>query len=320
MLTLLACGQSQNGTYVELMLQAYKLRVYAEAGVFEAEECLRASLKGLDSIQFTPIAGILRNYLGAAVGYSLRNLDARTTNVVRIRRSNDNAESNFTAAQILNGELLSFCGGNNGFVTAWYDQSGYNAHVTQTTATNQPFLVLNGAVNLQNGKPAISFDGVNDFLSFSGEVLNKGSFVAFSVNKNNKTGGVGRIFDQSLNNGGALLYSNVVGDEVFGLTSVGSLSINLAPIKTDYALQTGQMSGGKSKIRRNGVELLLNTTPFTMSGNTGIPFTVGENSPANPSFNQAFGGNMQELIIYTTDNDANIIGIETEINNFYNIY
>jgi hypothetical protein len=36
------------------MLQAYKLRVYAEAGVFEAEECLRASLKTLDDYQADP--------------------------------------------------------------------------------------------------------------------------------------------------------------------------------------------------------------------------------------------------------------------------
>lgn len=62
MLTLLACGQSQNGTYVELMLQAYKLRVYAEAGVFEAEECLRASLKTLDNYQVDPDVQIVRDY------------------------------------------------------------------------------------------------------------------------------------------------------------------------------------------------------------------------------------------------------------------
>jgi hypothetical protein len=62
MLTLLSSGQGQSGTYVELMLQAYKLRVYAEAGVFEAEECLKASLNTLNNYQVDPNAQLVRNY------------------------------------------------------------------------------------------------------------------------------------------------------------------------------------------------------------------------------------------------------------------
>jgi hypothetical protein len=255
---------------------------------------------------------------GAA--YSLLNLASGVTNVIRIRRSSDNNESNFTAAQITDGTLLNFCGSGSGFVTTWYDQSGNNANVTQTTAANQPVLVSSGVINLQSGKPAIAFNGTTTFLSFAAEVLNKGSFLSFAVVKNNKTSGVSRIFDQSNVNGGALLYSPTAGDQVFGLTSAGALTIDSSPISTAYSLQVGQFLSGNSKLRRNGVTLGTDTTTFTMSGNTGILFIIGENSPANAGANQAFGGNMQALVIYTTNQDSNIAGIETAINNLYNIY
>jgi hypothetical protein len=319
MLTLLACGQGQSGTYVELILQAYKLRVYAEAGVFEAEDCLKESLKGLDSIQFTPITGILINYPGAAVAYSLISLDSSITNVIKIRRSSDNTESNFTAVQITDGTLLTFCGSGSGFVTTWYDQSRNNAHVTQTTASNQPVLVSSGVINLQNGKPAIAFNGTSSSLSFSGEVLNKNSFLAFAVVKNNKTASSGRIFDQSNVNGGGLFYDQSINsDTIFGVTNSGNSNVDVSPLTTGYSLQVGQILSGKSKLRTNGVTRGTNTNTFTMSGNTGIPFIIGENSPSTGF--QNFGGNLQALIIYTTDQDSNIAVIETEINNFYNIY
>lgn len=251
---------------------------------------------------------------GAA--YSLRQLNDSITNVVRVRRSSDNLESNFTENEINNGSLAVFCGAGNGFVTTWYDQSGNNANVIQTTAANQPSIVLNGLVNLENGKPAIAFDGVNDFLSFNGEVLNKGSFLAFAVIKNIKTSGFGRIFDQSNVNGGALLSSGGSQD-LFGITSVGNINISRATPVFTQSLRIGQMLSGKSKTRINAANEINNTTTFTMSGNTGIAFVIGENSPTSAN---AFQGSMQEIVIYTTDNDANIAVIETQINNNYSIY
>ena len=254
---------------------------------------------------------------GAA--YSLRQLNNSLLNVVRIRRSSDNSESDFSATQITNGTLLTFCGSGSGFVTTWYDQSGNNAHVTQTTAGNQPSLVVNGVINLESGKPTIVFNGTTNFLSFNGEVLNKNSFVAFAVVKNNKTTARGRIFDQSNNNGGALFYttSALGGDSLLGIVPPSNISINSVPPTTAYSLQVGQVLSGNSKLRNNGTTLGTNTTTFTMSGDTNIAFVIGDNSPAGAD---PFLGNLQALIIYTTDNDSNILGIETAINNIYNIY
>ena len=111
--------------------------------------------------------GLLDLYPGAAAAYSLRNLGGRSgkdTVVVRARRSSDNTEQDFTAAQVTDGTLTTFCGAGNGFVRTWYDQSGNSAHAVQATEANQPLLVSSGNIVLVNSKPAMEFDGSNDLL------------------------------------------------------------------------------------------------------------------------------------------------------------
>jgi hypothetical protein len=55
MLTLLSCGQGQNGSYIDALILQFKTRVASEGGVFQAEACLKATLKSLD-LQYKPIA------------------------------------------------------------------------------------------------------------------------------------------------------------------------------------------------------------------------------------------------------------------------
>jgi hypothetical protein len=105
--------------------------------------------------------GLLDQYGGAAAAYSLRNLSIYNTSpVVRVRRSSDSTEADFTAAQISDGSLASWVGaGNNGFVTTWYDQSGNGRHATQTTTANQPQIVSSGSLLTDNSKPCLQFNG-----------------------------------------------------------------------------------------------------------------------------------------------------------------
>ena len=86
----------------------------------------------------TIFRGLLDKYTGAAAAYSLRKLSSSTSNVVRVRRSSDDAEQDFTAAQVSDGTLESFCGVGDGFVATWYDQSGNDNHAVQATTTAQP--------------------------------------------------------------------------------------------------------------------------------------------------------------------------------------
>ena len=109
--------------------------------------------------------GLLDTYSGAAAAYSLRDLASASVGsaVVRVRRSNDNTEQDFTAEEITDGTLTTFTGANDGFVTTWYDQSDNGLDVSNSTATNQPSIVLSGVLNTLGGKPTINVNG-NKFL------------------------------------------------------------------------------------------------------------------------------------------------------------
>jgi len=67
----------------------------------------------IQSFNRAGFVGLLDQYTGAAAGYSLRRLSVNSTNVVRVRRSVDNAEADFTADEITDGTLTSFVGGQN---------------------------------------------------------------------------------------------------------------------------------------------------------------------------------------------------------------
>jgi len=104
----------------------------------------------------TQPVGLLEVFPNALVAYSLMSLRRLTTNVVRVRRSSNNLQLDFTAKQIIDGTLSNWVGvGNNGLVTTIYDQGPGNFNMTQTNQTRQGVLVSNGIVNLLNGKPVI---------------------------------------------------------------------------------------------------------------------------------------------------------------------
>jgi len=267
---------------------------------------------------------LLDLYPSASAAYSLRKLRTEYIgSAIEVRRTNnDVADIGFTSTGELDtAALLAFTGTgalDNGFITTWYDQSGNGYDAIQTTAINQPQIVSNGSVITENGKAALRFDGINDNLQYSGEVLNQGTFIGFAVCQNNRTSGTGRIFDQSRNNGGALLTNGGGSNaEVFGATSAGAIVLTDTTFYTNQTLYTGQILSGNSKLRINSADRVLNSTTFTMSGNTGLNFVIGDNSPAGT---QVLNGDLQEIVIYTTNQNSNINGIETNINDFYSIY
>jgi len=62
--------------------------------------------------------------------------------IVNIRRSSDNASSDFTYTELLDGTALAFVGsGNIGYLTRVYDQSGNDREIFQTTANYQGIII-----------------------------------------------------------------------------------------------------------------------------------------------------------------------------------
>jgi hypothetical protein len=108
---------------------------------------------------------------GAAAAYSLRSLsNSYADPVVTVRRSSDDAEEDFTASEVADGTLAAFCGAGDGFVYRWWDQSGNANHAVAAADANEPQIVDSGVVITEEGKPAIQFDGVDDYLTASGSV------------------------------------------------------------------------------------------------------------------------------------------------------
>ncbi len=104
----------------------------------------------------------------ASVAYGLRRLSRFWTGAaIRVMRTSDNAllDVGFTSTGDLDiVTLLAFVGSANGEIVIWYDQSGNGRHAVSITGS-RPRIVSNGVLETLNGKPAISFDGLTQFLS-----------------------------------------------------------------------------------------------------------------------------------------------------------
>jgi hypothetical protein len=82
--------------------------------------------------------------------------------------------------------LLNFVGNGNGFITILHDKSGNGRNATQTTPNNQPRIVSNGAMITAGGRPAVLFDGVDDYLAMTSP-LNSNDATIIAVSKLSKT-------------------------------------------------------------------------------------------------------------------------------------
>jgi len=249
--------------------------------------------------------GLLDQYTGAAAGYSLRRLSVNSTNVVRVRRSSDNAESDFTADEITDGTLLAWVGNtasDNGFVTTWYDQAGSN-DATQATAASQPKIVDAGVLVEENGKPAMQFDSFKHLVTSSFSALSTYTFfdVLFANNSNQF------MRDGISNTNRSALYIVSTTRYNRGTGNASAYTNNIQSLYTTIA------SGSDTNLAQNGSSFqLLSVGSDTLTGiNIG---GVYDNSTL------PFLGKYQELILYPSDQSSNRTGIETLLNNYYNIY
>lgn len=101
---------------------------------------------------------LLDAYPGAIGAWSLRKLSGSIDDVVRVRRSSDNAAADFTADAVADGSLVAWVGpGNDGFVVTLYDQSGNGHAAVQPATGKQPKVVENGVLVTDGGKPSILY-------------------------------------------------------------------------------------------------------------------------------------------------------------------
>jgi hypothetical protein len=254
---------------------------------------------------------LLDLYPGAAAAYSLRNLStAYTGPVVRVRRSSDNTEQDFTASQVTDGTLTTFCGAGNGFVRTWYDQSGNGYHMAQTITSAQPLVVSSGTLQTLSGKPTLVFDGTNDLMnqptganwqSISCVVkytknltqFNEFDSIIGGITVTGSSGGIGIIGNEA---SASLRTSVQWGDEYYYNGGVYTPGVSVFPSITDKALIT-----------------FISTDAVT--GVNGLQ--IGKDRDQVGRF---WGGTMSEIIIHPSNQSSNRTAIESNINAHYAIY
>jgi len=277
---------------------------------------------GLNDVGFLgslqpPTPLLLDLYPSAAAAYSLRQLRIGVTNVVRVRRSSDNTESDFTATQVSDGTLTTFCGAGNGFVRTWYDQSGNGRNAEQTTTGNQPQIVSSGSLILDGSKPILSFDGANDNLVFSGSAMSSTSqLTAIAVAQANNTVLNKFVLAAGINANGqsAGLTFNGSGQPVLFIWG-GSEPVSTAT--TSKILHVGIINGtAMSNFVNNNAAVTATNAASLAIGNSSIYLSRNP----NPAFPLVLSGRIQEAIVYYSDLSASRSAIAANINTHYAIY
>ena len=84
---------------------------------------------------------------------------------IRVKKEGINYEKNigFFDDELDIDAIENFADGNDAFVSYVFGQSSVINDSYQTAEASQPRIAINGVVILENGKPAMDFDGVDDF-------------------------------------------------------------------------------------------------------------------------------------------------------------
>jgi hypothetical protein len=254
---------------------------------------------------------LLDLFPNATVAYSLRKLrSAYSGNCIRVRRSSDNTEQNigFVGNDLDTASLLTFCGAGNGFITTWYDQSTNANNSTQATAATQAQIVASGALVTDPITSKISTLWTSDAYLLGTSLPTPKLNYQLAVF--NRTADAQRIISLGNNSTSAYLGQWQTTNDL--ATLYGNTTItHLTSADTGCFIQTILRDGS------NVVKCWNNQTALTTGTDTRTSYVFnywGKYTTPQSS------GYKQELIYWTSDQEANRIGIETNANTYWNAY
>ena len=196
----------------------------------------------------------------------------------------------------------------DGYVSKWYDQSGNANDATQATTTAQPKIVDAGAL-VAGG---IDFDGVDDFMKLGDLGLSQPNSVVF-VHNSDTDGGTNTLKNDFLDGTSASTGRTLIDYDgtVYRIFAGVSEDTSKTLVANQDALVFVTLNDGSSEFSLDGS----NETGLTAGTNGMDEMTLGASISGG-----RYDGTFAEFIIYNSDQSANREGIETNINNRYNIF
>ena len=256
----------------------------------------------------------LDTYTGATAAYSVRKLSSSYSGpCIEAYRVSDGATQDigFDGDGLIDtAAIISFAAGSEVRVQTWYDQSSNALDAVQTASANMARIYDGSSIYEDNGNPAVDFNN-NQFFSIGSSQWTDGAMMAsivFSRRSGNDTywtsnGSVWRLFYESA----------VHGFVHYGTTPVSTKKF--APPGSAPVLTTARFGGGSADLYENGNSVGSSpTVTGSMSTASGGAF-MGQRSDGALRMD----GTIQELIHWGSDQTSNRTGVESNINEYFQI-
>lgn len=300
---------------MRLLILLILLPFFSDAQIISASSPYRGRAVAASCTYF------LDSFPSASMVYSLRKLSCNYSgNCIKIRRNSDNTEQDigYVSNYVDTASMKTFVGANSAYVVTFYDQSGNGYNATQSTSANQPRIMNAGAIEYQNSKVTMYFDGSNDWFVSSSVPLNTYTTL-FTVVKT--TTGKPMFFEHSDN-------ANAQ-DGFFFYGSNNSSWFFRRSASSHYANGTGSWLGSSMSV----ASLIYNGSgTYYKNGSSQSNGSVTGSALSNTSTTKDFfifsrgggsvfsDGYLSEFVLWSSDKSSDRTNIETNIKNFYSLY
>jgi hypothetical protein len=224
--------------------------------------------------------------------------------------------------------------GGDGFITTWYDQGGNSRNATQPTAAYQPYITWEGNILKNNGKATLKKfkTGLNSYgNSISGDNYFSSRVLRYPYGSFTITNPVSVFTTTRYNGTGNLI---AVGGDYYSTISANHLD---SSANGKFSLKSGHFSGGylysivDSNTNNNVKFMLFNGANSKISVNNGVVtsgsintldlrgISIGGGS-TTPYILNDFDGDIQEVILWNTDQSTNRLNILNNMNTYYQVY